>query len=145
MSKKKQQLSFDPYKVLQLEPGCELSHIDKAYKRQALRWHPDKVRNGGRIPSNKFFFNYIFQHPPEQKERAQAMFLRVYEAYEFLKDVEARAAYDEGAAAKRRRTEYEAEREKESSAQRKAHLAKLHAVSRGLICAYLYMTKIFRC
>ncbi|KAL3124084.1 hypothetical protein niasHT_004673 [Heterodera trifolii] len=105
MAKSSKKIDFDPYKVLQLEHGCEPGQIDKAYKKQALRWHPDKN--------------------PNNAEKAQAMFLRVYEAYEFLKNEQKRTEYDENIAAKRRRDEFEAERQSVSTEQRKAHLTKL--------------------
>uniref|UniRef100_A0A183C4F6 J domain-containing protein n=1 Tax=Globodera pallida TaxID=36090 RepID=A0A183C4F6_GLOPA len=105
MAKGSKKVDFDPYKVLQLEYGCEPGLIDKAYKKQALRWHPDKN--------------------PDDPEKAQKMFLRIYEAYEFLKDERTRMDFDEDIAAKRRRAEFEAERQSVSSAQRKVHLAKL--------------------
>lgn len=99
-------INFDPYATLNIEQCCDESQIDKAYKKSALKWHPDKN--------------------PENKEKAKEMFLKIYEAYEFLKDKVARLAYDEGIAAKRRRTEYEEVRRASSSAKRNEFLEKLN-------------------
>ena len=103
---KTKKIDFDPYKLLQLEHGCEPGQIDKAYKKMALKWHPDKN--------------------PEQKEKAKEMFLKIYQAFEFLKDKVARTDYDEQVAAKKRRAEFDEVRQATSSAKRKEHLAKLH-------------------
>jgi DnaJ-class molecular chaperone len=85
----------------------------------ALKWHPDKN--------------------PDQQEKAQAMFLKIYQAYEFLKDKSARMEYDEQIAAKKRRTEFEEERQATSSAQRKAHLTKLQEVTKTDIIVFKWM------
>jgi curved DNA-binding protein CbpA len=108
-TKTKKEIDFDPYKMLQLEFGCQPSQVDKAYKKMALKWHPDKN--------------------PEQKEKAKEMFLKIYKAFEFLKDEVAKLEYDEKIAAKRRRAEFDEARQTQSSAQRKAHLIKLEQVS----------------
>mmetsp|Transcript_61753 Transcript_61753/g.155922 ORF Transcript_61753/g.155922 Transcript_61753/m.155922 type:complete len:856 (-) Transcript_61753:141-2708(-) len=59
------------YRVLQVSPDATLREIARAYKVQALRWHPDK--------------------PSGDKQE----FVNVVLAYEFLSDVAKRAAYGE--------------------------------------------------
>ena len=101
----KEKLDFDPYKVLGLAPGCEDKDVDKAYKRKALEWHPDK--NKDRI------------------EEANAMFLKVYKAYEYLKDKTNRTRDVETQAAKQRRTEWDQKRAAEMDKARKFFMEKL--------------------
>ena len=78
------------------------------WTKHTRKWHPDKN--------------------PEQKEKAKEMFLKIYKAFEFLKDEVAKLEYDEKIAAKRRRAEFDEARQTQSSAQRKAHLIKLEQV-----------------
>ncbi|CAD7957459.1 unnamed protein product [Amoebophrya sp. A25] len=66
--------SDDYYKVLGLERGANEKDIAKAYKKAALRWHPDKN--------------------PTDKEKAEENFKKVTEAYEVLNDKEKRDVYD---------------------------------------------------
>jgi len=68
--------SDDHYKVLGLDRAASEADIAKAYKRLALKHHPDK-------------------HPdPEAKARAEETFKRISEAYSVLSDAEKRKAYD---------------------------------------------------
>ena len=64
----------DYYEVLGVPRGASESDIKKAYKKSALRYHPDKN--------------------PDNREAAEAKFKNVSEAYEALSDPEKRAAYD---------------------------------------------------
>uniref|UniRef100_A0A915DEJ3 Helicase ATP-binding domain-containing protein n=1 Tax=Ditylenchus dipsaci TaxID=166011 RepID=A0A915DEJ3_9BILA len=105
--KKKKKLDFDPFEFLGLEIGCQDSDIDKAYKKNALKWHPDKN--------------------PDKQEKAQAMFLKIYQAYEFLKDKTNRVEIEESIAARRRRSEYDDQRRASSSAKRKEFIDRLNA------------------
>lgn len=61
------------YDVLELQKNCTQEEIEKAYKKAALRYHPD--RN------------------PGDSECAEK-FLRIQEAYDHLKDPEKRRQYD---------------------------------------------------
>merc|ERR1711937_185724 len=61
----------DHYEVLGLERNATAEDIKKAYRREALRWHPDKNKS------------------PEAPKK----FLQVREAYQILSDPELRAAY----------------------------------------------------
>lgn len=63
----------DYYALLQVAPGADLEVISAAYRRLALRYHPD--RNAG--------------------IDGAAMMVRINEAYEVLSDPRKRAAYDE--------------------------------------------------
>jgi curved DNA-binding protein len=61
--------------VLGVERQADEASIKKAYRRLALKWHPD--RNAG-----------------EGRDRAEAQFKRISEAYEVLSDPDKRAKYD---------------------------------------------------
>lgn len=66
----------DYYQVLGVTREASPEEVKKAYRKLALRWHPDRH--------------------PQEKERAAAeeTFKRVSEAYEVLSDPEKRARYD---------------------------------------------------
>jgi DnaJ-class molecular chaperone len=64
---------MDYYKILELERNCDNNDIKKAYKRNALKYHPDKN------PGNN-----------EVKEK----FNKIKEAYEILSDERKRKIYD---------------------------------------------------
>jgi len=64
----------DYYKVLGVPRDADAKAIKKAYKKQALRWHPDKN--------------------PDNKEEAEEKFKELAEAVEVLSDKQKRAIYD---------------------------------------------------
>jgi len=64
----------DHYRVLGVDKGTTDAELARAYKRLALKYHPDKN--------------------PENKETAEASFRKVAEAYEVLRDPEKRRRYD---------------------------------------------------
>ncbi|KAI6229061.1 N-alpha-acetyltransferase 50 [Aphelenchoides fujianensis] len=97
--------TYDPYAVLGLEAGSSSAQIDKAFKKAALKWHPDK---------NK-----------DNVEEANKKFIEIYKAYDFLKDDAKRTEFDEAAAAKKQRAAYEDQRKAASSAKRQHFLDKL--------------------
>ena len=65
----------DYYEVLGIAREASQDDIKKAYRRLALRWHPDT-------------------HAEEGREEAEATFKRISEAYEVLSDPEKRERYD---------------------------------------------------
>lgn len=69
-SKKKR----DYYEVLGLTKNASLDDIKKAYKKLAIKWHPDKN--------------------PNNKDEATEKFREIAEAYEVLTDENKRKAYD---------------------------------------------------
>ncbi|KAI9366776.1 DnaJ domain-containing protein [Zopfochytrium polystomum] len=66
---------FDPYEVLGVSRNASEDDIKRGYKRAALATHPDKA-------------------PPAEKADAEVKFKIVSEAYEVLRDPQARSAYD---------------------------------------------------
>eukprot|EP00929_Paragymnodinium_shiwhaense_P024422 TRINITY_DN1502_c0_g2_i1.p1 TRINITY_DN1502_c0_g2~~TRINITY_DN1502_c0_g2_i1.p1 ORF type:complete len:354 (+),score=99.57 TRINITY_DN1502_c0_g2_i1:157-1218(+) len=67
--------SDDYYKVLGVDRGATSNEIAKAYKKLALKYHPDKN--------------------PENKEKAEENFKKITEAYEVLNDGDKRKTYDQ--------------------------------------------------
>lgn len=67
-------MSFDPYRILNIERGSEDGDIKKAYRRMSLQYHPDKN------PGNKL---------------AEEMFMKVAKAYEALTDETAKKNWEE--------------------------------------------------
>jgi len=65
---------MDYYEILEVATTANEQEIKRAYKKLALKWHPDKN--------------------PDNKEEALAMFKKISEAYEVLSDAEKRKAYD---------------------------------------------------
>jgi DnaJ-class molecular chaperone len=39
-AKRKLDANYDPYKVLEIDQSSSEKDIDKAFKKQALKWHP---------------------------------------------------------------------------------------------------------
>lgn len=74
----KQSKQKDYYKILGVPRKASSKEIKKAYREQALMWHPDKHSG------------------EEEKEKAEKQFQLVAEAYEILSDDEKRQAYDRG-------------------------------------------------
>ncbi|CAE7595563.1 EMB2654, partial [Symbiodinium natans] len=72
--------SDDPYKILGIGRNATPEEIKKAYKKEAMKWHPDR-------------------QPPEKREEAQKRFTEVANAYETLSDPEKRRASDAGGGA----------------------------------------------
>mmetsp|Transcript_13313 Transcript_13313/g.27354 ORF Transcript_13313/g.27354 Transcript_13313/m.27354 type:complete len:551 (-) Transcript_13313:282-1934(-) len=73
---KKQFASDNYYTVLGLAKNAKAKEIKSAYRKLALRYHPDKVKEG------------------ENKEEAEDIFVKVSHAYSVLSDKEKRKIYD---------------------------------------------------
>merc|ERR1719191_2477978 len=67
--------SDDYYKVLGVEKTATEQEVAKAYKKLALKYHPDKN--------------------PENKEQAEESFKKISKAYDTLRDPEKRKMYDQ--------------------------------------------------
>ncbi|CAM9876351.1 unnamed protein product, partial [Heterosigma akashiwo] len=67
--------SGDYYQVLGLAKGADENEVKRAYRKMAVKWHPDKN--------------------PDNKEEAEQQFKKVSEAYEVLSDPEKRRMYDQ--------------------------------------------------
>jgi len=67
---------LDYYKVLGIERSASADELKKAYRKLAMKWHPDR-------------------HQGDGKEQAEKQFKKVSEAYEVLNDPETRAKYDQ--------------------------------------------------
>eukprot|EP00250_Pteridium_aquilinum_P018622 c24144_g4_i1 orf=2-361(-) len=68
-------MGVDYYEILKVGRNASEDDLKKAYKRLAMRWHPDKN--------------------PDTKDEAEAKFKKISEAYEVLSDAPKRAIYDQ--------------------------------------------------
>ncbi|XP_010919404.1 uncharacterized protein [Elaeis guineensis] len=68
-------MGADYYKILQVDKNAKEEDLKKAYRKLAMRWHPDKN--------------------PNNKKEAEAKFKQISEAYEVLSDPQKRAIYDQ--------------------------------------------------
>ncbi|KAL9260064.1 DnaJ homolog subfamily B member 4-like protein [Drosera capensis] len=68
-------MGVDYYNVLQVDKSTKDDDLKKAYRKLAMKWHPDKN--------------------PNNKEEAEAKFKQISEAYEVLSDPQKRAIYDQ--------------------------------------------------
>ena len=75
----KQKKKKDYYKILGIEKNATADQIKKAYRKAALKWHPDKNTDS-----------------EEQKREAEKMFKDVSEANSVLSDPTKRSSYDNG-------------------------------------------------
>ncbi len=69
----------DYYEVLGLQKGCSEDDIKQAYRKAALKWHPDRWVNG----------------TDAEKKTAEEKFKEASEAYSVLSDKDKRAKYDQ--------------------------------------------------
>ncbi|KAA8526341.1 hypothetical protein F0562_008456 [Nyssa sinensis] len=68
-------MGVDYYKILQVDKNASDDDLKKAYRKLAMKWHPDKN--------------------PKNKNEAEAKFKQISEAYEVLSDPQKRAVYDQ--------------------------------------------------
>ncbi|XP_043702868.1 dnaJ homolog subfamily B member 4-like [Telopea speciosissima] len=68
-------MGVDYYKILQVDRNAKDEDLKKAYRKLAMKWHPDKN--------------------PNNKKEAEAKFKQISEAYEVLSDPQKRAIYDQ--------------------------------------------------
>jgi len=66
----------DYYDMLGVSKKASQAEIKKAYRKKALKWHPDK-------------------HKDKEKKKAEEKFKKINEAYEILSDPEKRKLYDQ--------------------------------------------------
>eukprot|EP01133_Synstelium_polycarpum_P019013 gene19013-22759_t len=66
----------DYYKLLGVEKSCSPTEIKRAFKKLAIKYHPDKAES--------------------QTEEAQKLYVDITEAYEILSDNDKRERYDRG-------------------------------------------------
>ncbi|XP_048127043.1 dnaJ homolog subfamily B member 13 isoform X2 [Rhodamnia argentea] len=68
-------MGVDYYKLLGVDRSAKDDDLKKAYRKLAMKWHPDKN--------------------PNNKKEAEAKFKQISEAYEVLSDPQKRAVYDQ--------------------------------------------------
>ncbi|XP_028764394.1 dnaJ homolog subfamily B member 13 [Neltuma alba] len=68
-------MGVDYYKVLHVDRSANDDDLKKAYRKLAMKWHPDKN--------------------PNNKKGAEAKFKQISEAYDVLSDPQKRAVYDQ--------------------------------------------------
>ncbi|KAK2370672.1 dnaJ protein subfamily B member [Trifolium repens] len=68
-------MGVDYYKLLQVDRNANDDDLKKAYRKLAMKWHPDKN--------------------PNNKKEAEAKFKQISEAYDVLSDSQKRAIYDQ--------------------------------------------------
>ncbi|KAG2259383.1 hypothetical protein Bca52824_078677 [Brassica carinata] len=68
-------MGVDYYNVLQVDRNASEDDLKKAYRKLAMKWHPDKN--------------------PNNKKDAEAKFKQISEAYEVLSDPQKKAVYDQ--------------------------------------------------
>lgn len=70
-----EEMGVDYYKVLGVDRNATDDDLKKAYRKLAMKWHPDKN--------------------PQNKKEAEAKFKQISEAYDVLSDSQKKAVYDQ--------------------------------------------------
>ena len=66
--------SSDPYQILKVHPRAKIDEIKKAYRKLAIKWHPDKNQGDS---------------------KAEEQFKKISEAFEILSDTQKKQKYDQ--------------------------------------------------
>ncbi len=69
-------MSIDYYRVLNVDQNATLLQIKRAYRKLALRWHPDRVDKAEKAHAEKVFKEivdayYVLGHPQRRKDYDQ--------------------------------------------------------------------------
>ncbi|CAA7039857.1 unnamed protein product [Microthlaspi erraticum] len=91
--KSRKETSLDMYLVLGLVPSCSASDIRKAYRKAALKHHPDKA--GQSLTRNETKDERLWKEIGEEVHRdTDKLFKMIGEAYAILSDPAKRSQYD---------------------------------------------------
>lgn len=77
----------DAYLLLEVSVNATSDEIKKAYRKKALKHHPDKVQHDASSSSSP-------SSPEEARRKATIMFAKISNAYEILSDPQKRREYD---------------------------------------------------
>jgi curved DNA-binding protein CbpA len=107
---------LDCYQVLELPPGSAQADIDNAFRAVSRRLHPDRTTTGASA---------------EYREKANAVFKAVNDAYKTLRDPETRAAYDAERKGGALRMSAEARKQAEADAAARADPSRAAKTDKG--------------
>ena len=86
ITRKDETMRDDPYTILEVNRGDTLDTIKKAYKRLALRWHPDK-KNGNEEMFKRITVAYDALNPDKKGGTRKKRKLSLVEAEQIFKNV----------------------------------------------------------
>lgn len=121
----------NPYEILGLKIGATNEEISKAYKRLALKYHPDKHRR--HEESQKQHAVGKTKKGKQDEEQLKSKFLTITEARNFLLDeefIERRKVYDKALKSQQVRRQEEEKRESQMSERRQQLRAELQEKER---------------
>lgn len=107
---------LDYYQLLAVKADCPQADVDRAFRDETRRLHPDRVAAGG---------------TPEFRGQANAVFKAVQDAYRVLRDPDARARYDADRRAGERRMSEEARKQAEAEAAARNDPTKASRTEKG--------------